>query len=513
MTPEVTPAEERRVAVLASRPMRGGWQRARRDDWIRWVLEWSATEDGGRVAGLRILVGAVALATLAAGVAGCTTDAEPPSSSPSPSASVPQPTTSSPAVPTVLEVAVYGDERRIEAYSRIADAYTAQSDVRVDLVTYPDAATAAEELAPELDGFLGPDVFLLDQAYLPEYVAQGRVQPVDTLLEERGLQFGDDYQRVALTTFGADAGLQCMPAETSPLVVYYNRKLLPRRMLRAQGILVPRRGGSWPWEAFAVTARAIAGVDRLGPVKGAHIPADLETLTAFVRSAGNEVVDDVLSPTSLTLASEEVLQTVGEVASFARDPSVSLSGKELERQPASDWFVDGKLGMFVGTREDLPKLRAAERLRFDVLSLPAFDRAESVTRMNGYCIGSESDEVEQAADFIAFAVGEEGSQIAASSEVIVPSNLDMAQSDAFIQPGEQPRNPQVYLTAIRRSEPLPYSPAWLEVSAVADEALAGLYNRPGIDLESSLEWRMVQLDAASERLFADGQTAAGADAG
>ena len=458
------------------------------------------------MAGLRMLVGAAALTTLGAGLAGCTTDAGAPSSTPStPASSSPAATTTAPAAPTVLEVAVFGDERRLEAYQRITDAYAAQqTDVRVDLVTYPDAATAAAALATELDGFLGPDVFLLDQAYLSEFVEEGRVQPVDTLLEERGLQFGDDYQRVALTTFGAESGLQCMPAETSPLVVYYNRDLLPRRQLRAQGVNVPRGDQSWPWESFVATARTIAGVDRLGPVKGADIPADLETLTAFVRSAGNEVVDDVLSPTSLTLASEEALETITEIASFTRDPSVSLTREELARKSAATWFTEGNLGMFIGSRDDLPQLRAAEGLRFDVLSLPSFDRAQSVTRMNGYCIGSASDEVQQAADFVAFAVGEEGSEIAASSEVIVPSNLDMVHSDAFTQPGEQPRSAQVYLTAIRRSEPLPYSRAWLQVRVAADEALGRLYNQPGIELESSLERRMVRLDELSERLFAAG---------
>lgn len=462
------------------------------------------------MAGLRMLVGTVALLTLAASLAGCTADTDDPSDTPSgsPSAATPNGTTKTPGAPTVLEVAVYGDKRRIDAYRRISYAFSAeQTDLRVDLVTYPDAATAAEDLATELDGFLGPDVFLLDQVYLPEFVDAGRVQPVDTLLEERGLQFGDDYQRVALTTFGADSGLNCMPAETSPLVVYYNRDLMPRRQLRAQGVTVPRGDSSWSWEAFVATARAVAGVDQLGPVKGADIPADLEALTAFVRSAGTEVVDDLLAPTSLTLASEEALETINQLASFSRDPSVALTARQHERQSAAEWFADGRLGMFIGTREDLPRLRAAEGLRFDVLSLPSFGRAQSVTRMNGYCISAESDEVEVAADFITFAVGEEGSEIAAASEVIVPGNLDMVHSDAFIQPGEQPRNAQVYLTAIRRSEPLPYSSAWLEVSAAVNDVLFRLYNRPGIDLEGSLERRMVRVDEMSEPLFADEEPA------
>ena len=452
----------------------------------------------------KYLVVAATVGALATGLAGCTADGEGPArrSGPTEATTV----TVTPDQGARLDVAVYGDTARIDAYRAIVDAFEAeQPQVSIDLATYPDAAAAADAVATRLDSASGADVFLLDQVYLSRFVGEDRLQPVDTLLEDRGLQFGDDYQRVALTAFGADAGLLCMPAETSPLVVYYNKKLVPRRQLKAQDVIVPRRNESWRWEAFVATARSVAGVDQLGPVKGAHVPADLETLTAFVRSAGGEVVDDVLSPTTLNLASDDALETIDEIASFARDSSVTLTGEELAERDPVEWFTRGSLGMYIGTRDDLPRLRDAEGLRFDVLSLPSFGRAQSVTRMNGYCISAESDVVDEAADFIAFAVGEEGSEITAASEVIVPSNLDIVHSDAFTQPGQQPRNSSGYLAAIRRSEPMPFSTAWLEVSAAVEPVLERLYRRPETDLEATLEKRMLRLNAASAELFAVGQ--------
>ena len=453
------------------------------------------------MSGAKILVVAATVAALGTGLAGCTAEGEGPAGTPGSTDTTTA--TVTPPERTTLDVAVYGDTARVDAYRAIVDAFEAeQPEVSIDLASYPDAAAAAEGVATRLDAAAGPDVFLLDQVYLSQFVEEGRLQPVDTLLEDRGLQFGDDYQRVALTAFGADAGLLCMPAETSPLVLYYNKKLVPRRQLRAQDVIVPRRNESWRWETFVATARSVAGVDQLGPVKGVHVPADLETLTAFVRSAGGEVVDDVVSPTTLTLASDDALETLDEIASFARDSSVGLTEEELAERDPVEWFAMGSLGMYIGTRDDVPRLREAEGLRFDVLSLPSFGRAQSVTRMNGYCISAESDLVEKAADFIAFAVGEQGSEIAAASEVIVPSSLDMIHSDAFIQPGQQPRNSGGYLAAIRRSEPMPFSTAWLEVSAAAEPVLERLYRRPETDLEATLERRMLRLDALSQALFA-----------
>jgi multiple sugar transport system substrate-binding protein len=236
-------------------------------------------------------------------------------------------------------------------------------------------------------------------------------------------------------------------------------------------------------------------------VKGVSIPADLATLTAFIRSAGSEVVDDPLNPTSLTLASDEALATIDAVASLARDPIVSLTKADLTTKPPVDWFIDGELGMFIGSRDDLPRLRAADGLRFDVYPLPSFGKSRSVARMNAYCIDSETKHVDAAADFVTFAVGDQGSEIAASSEEIVPTNLDMVHTETFTQPGEQPRHSQEYLAGIRRSDPLPFSSAWLEVSAEADQVLQQLYTRLDIDLEGTLEERMTKLDTSSEELF------------
>ena len=84
-----------------------------------------------------------------------------------------------------------------------------------------------------------------------------------------------------------------MPVEMSPLVVYYNRDLVPRQAARRRGGRGARRGAdTWAWGDFEAAARAVAGVDQLGPIKGVSLPADLEIVTAFVRSAGGDVVDD-----------------------------------------------------------------------------------------------------------------------------------------------------------------------------------------------------------------------------
>lgn len=450
---------------------------------------------------VRKLAAAAALVLLGA-VSGCTSGdgSAAPRTSGTPSASTPTPPG------TTVDLAVYGDRTRLRAYRKIAVAFTrAQPEVTVHLRAYPDAATAAAAAVKGLTDGTGPDVFLADQYALPALVDTGRLQPVDTLLEDRGLQFGDDYQRTALSSFSAQSRLQCMPAEMSPLVVYVNTQLVRRRQLRADEIGFPTvNQPTWGWTDFLAIAQFAASSDLLGPIKGASVPVNLETLTAFVRSAGGEVVDDLLHPTSLDLASDDALNAVTQLMTLERDPSLAPTPDELRRRGAVERFTDGQLGMFVGTRDDLPRLRATTGLNFDVWPLPSMGRARTVARVNGYCIDAGSDAVGAASDFVAFAVGPVGSRIAARSGVIVPTRVATVHQPAFLDPGQLPLSSELYATSMRRAEPMPYSVQWPEVDAASDRSLARLLEDPETDLATGLGPAMSRLDRKSQRIFARG---------
>ena len=447
------------------------------------------------------LAGGLAAVVLAASVAACTSEAGP---EPEPTPTVSS-ATSTPDGPEEIEVAVYGDAPRLRTYRQIAEAFTEENpEVEVTLVEHLDAAEASVAAVNALVLGAGPDVFLTDQRFLPDLVETGGLEPVDSLLEARGIQFGDDYQRVALTSMSADNRLQCMPAEMSPRVVYVNRALVPRRQLAAQEIRLPNAvRTAWSWEDFATTARTVAGVDRLGPVKGVHLPADIGTVTAVVRSGGGDVVDDVFEPTSSTLATEDALEAIGELVTLARDPVVSLTKDDLRVRDPIEWFTRGRLGMYVGTRDDLPTLRAGGELKFDVAPLPSLGRSHSVSEVNGYCLNAGTEVLDLAADFVAFAVGEEASAIAARSDVMVPARLETVADDVFRQPDELPRNNQVYVNAVRRSEPMPYDTAWPRVAQLAEVVFARLFYGFDVDVDAVLERRMTRVDEMSQTILGE----------
>ena len=454
------------------------------------------------MARVRGRAGAIAVTAALAVLAGCTDDPPPPPP-PQPSAA---PSSAEPDEVT-LRLGVHGNDDVVAAYREITEAFTEQNPhVTVEIEEQPDARRGAAATRSALDAGEGPDVFLLHEDWLPGFVEDGYLQPLDILLEERGLQFGDDYQRVALTAFSANSGLQCMPAEMSPLVVFHNPRLLPRRQLLAQGVTLPDSPevDTWTWEDFTAAARAAASLQPgspRSPIHGAYLPPDVELLTAFLRSAGTDVVDDVLDPTSLTLASDEAIEALRRIADLTRDFAVSPTPQEIVATDPLTTFLEGRLALYVGTRADVPAMRATEGLRFDVYPLPSLDRARGVAETSGLCVDSNSDQVEVAADLIAFAVGPEGAAIAARSGAVVPSHLDTLVTEDFPQPGSAPRGEYVFAESLRRSDLLPYSTAWPKVSDRVEALLTRIYLDPGFDLEERLVQALERINARSEGWF------------
>jgi multiple sugar transport system substrate-binding protein len=442
-----------------------------------------------------VLVACLAGATLVA----CSDDG-PPSPEPTPTASTP--TASQPPSPRSgpLRLSVYGVPSTLDAYRDVARAFTAESDVAVDLQTYPDARRAAAAARQALEGAgPAPDVFLLDNAYLPDLLTTGRLQHVDLALEARGLQFGDGYQRVALTGFSADAVLQCMPVDMSPHVLVINRDHVRPRDLEVRGVPLPEEG-QWTFEDFDAAARLISREHQDEPdFRAVHLPTDIRLLTAFIRSAGGDIVDDVDDPTSLTLDSDEAREALLAYVGLARQRAVALTAEEAETTSPLDRFGRGELAMMFGTRANVPALRESD-VPFDVMPLPSFGSYRTVADISGLCVDEQSGRLEDALDLVAFVAGNDGSTTLARSGAVLPANLDVAFSPAVVQRGQRPRSVQVFGEALKRSGLMPFSTTWRPVADGVEAFVTRLMGNRR-DLARVLERRLPLLDERSQAVF------------
>lgn len=435
-------------------------------------------------AALRLAVAVTAGVLL---VAGCATDQV--------ARQTPTPSRRSPTQ-VQLTFAVYGPAPVLTAYTSIATQFTAaHPNIVVNVRTYPNHARAMAALAQERAAGDPPDLYLMDHDDLPGLAQEHAVRRVDDLLGERQINFGDGYTRNALEEFSADAALQCMPADVSPLVVYYNPRLIDLSAVAEPGHTPVNQDTGWTLEDFARAALQA----RAPGVRGLYIAPDLEQIAPFLWSGGGELVDDVEAPTRLTLADGGTADPLEKLLEVVRDPALTFGLKALRRSSALQRFEDGKLGMILGYRNLVPVLRARHDFFFDVMPLPKLGSAASVGTMQGLCIASGSPHVQQTADLLAAVVSDAGARTLAETGYVMPPDLAVLNSDAFLQPDQQPVHSDVFIRRVRDTRPLPRSPYWPLVRAATRPMLTDLFYQPVI---LPLQQRLQAIDDASVPLFA-----------
>lgn len=409
--------------------------------------------------------------TVGLGAAACEADGEPPPR--------PAPTTAQSPEKVRLTFGVWGEPAEIAAYrSMIGDFNAVSTTSVVSVEPYDDRRALLA--AVRAGGPKAPDLYLLSRDDLVE-VREDRLNvPVDELLDERGVEFGDRYSRDALEAFSADRRLQCMPYGVSPMVIYVNRRLVNFERMAARGMEVPEQDRwSWDFDQFAEAA-AFASRPARG-TQGVYIEPSLEGLSPFIYSGGGSIFDDDQDPRSLTLADEDTREVLERTLPLLRDPAVTLSAHQLERRTPLEWFERGRLGMIAGYRDLVPRLRQVEGLEFDVLPMPRLDGSATVGNITGICLSDKADSVPAAADVLVHVLSTEAVRKVTHAGFLAPANQEVALTDDFLQPGREPEHAVVYTESLGAMRVPPLLKGWTELEAAVDPILGELMTVPVLD--------------------------------
>jgi multiple sugar transport system substrate-binding protein len=429
---------------------------------------------------------------LSLGLAACSDD-EPRTPRPS------VPRSQSADAPRTQTFGAYGHPEELRAFQQVVDSFNAASQTRqVELVTWPDHEAA-------LDAVLAgdaPDVFMTSRRDLLQVADSKLTRPVSLLLDERGVDFGDRYSRDALEAFSYDDDLQCMPYSVSPMVIYYNDELIDFAKMGRRGLDVPttdsttgERDDRWTLEEFAAAAQFAT---RRGTVDGVWIDPTLRGLAPFIYSGGGKVFNDDDDPTSLAFSDDSTRSALDQTLTILRDPTLTPSADELRHATALQLFKRGKLAMIAGFRDLVPELRDVETLSFDTISMPTIDSAATVGDIDGLCISADSEHVQDAADFMAYAVSDAALEVVTRTGYIVPANTEVAGSEAFLWPGREPAHATVFNSAIRGMVIPPLLATSAELEKTVAPLLDDLITSPGVlDLDAVTE----EIDNASKTVL------------
>jgi multiple sugar transport system substrate-binding protein len=369
--------------------------------------------------------------------AACTSDSSDPTPTPTPIATT---------TPESLSFGVVGPRDVQRAFRATVDAWNLNPDnVDVEIKSWP---TQAAMRAAIEGGASVPDVFLSSRTDLSWLLENKYTQPVDELLDDRGVSFGDSYSRDALEALSTDGHLQCMPYGVTPTVIYYNKRLVNFDRMRARGLDVPdEEATSWSFDQFT-TAAEFASRPARG-TKGVHIAPTIEGLSPFIESGGGTVFDDAEDPKSLSFSSDGSKSALERTLELLRNPQVTLDEAQLDQRSAIAWFQRGKLGMIAGDRSLTPILRQDSNLDFDIMPMPKLDGSSTVGDVTSLCMSSQTASPSLAADFMVHEISADWVGLVASTGYLQPANVEVALSDDFLQPGRRPEHSTFFNTSVR----------------------------------------------------------------
>ena len=362
-----------------------------------------------------------------------------------------------------IDVLVSGDPEELEAYRQVVDGYEAAQDtVTVNLIELAERDELIARLSTSIAGGNPPDLFLLNYRYYGQFQAKGALESMTPYLDAEGGLEPDRFYPEAMEAFQDDGQQTCMPMNVSSLVVYYNEDLFAEA-----GVKPPK--AEWTWaQMVATAARLTKDTDGDGAPDqyGLGVDPEMIRLAPFIWSNLGALTDD--PPTRFTLDYMKDLQAMQAFFDLRTKHEVTPTDEEAEAEDFETRFLNGTLGMLMESRKVVPAFRTISDFGWDVAPLPQWVEPASILHSDAYCMTAASEHKDAAWDFLEYALGEDGQTIAAKTGRTVPSMIEIANSQAFLDPSAAPENSQVFLDNIPVLQSVPHISTWPEIEDTAN---------------------------------------------
>lgn len=377
-------------------------------------------------------------------------------------------TPQAPPEAVTLRFAVSGEPADVEAYAMVARAFeTAHPGVTVEIDQTPSAGDFNTKMAAAFAAGNPPDVLTVGYRYLGKYAARGVLEVLEPRMAASPIAPPSAFYPQALDAYRIDGQVVCVPINISSSVIYYNKDMFDRG-----AVAYPQPG--WTWADFAATAKALTrDTDGDGQIDqwGFDTVNDIRRLAPFVWQHGGDIVDDLATPTRLTLDAPAAVEALQWFVDLQLVEHVRPGKEEAAATDPDERFIEGKLAMDMGSRVSTAQFLAIEGFAWDVAPLPRDRGAASVLHSEAYCMAAASQVKDTAWSFIEFASGEQGQTIAAKAGRTVPSLISVAQSPAFLSPDQPPANDRAWLDQIATMRRLPSFANWGSVEKIVNNEI------------------------------------------
>jgi len=314
-------------------------------------------------------------------------------------------------------------------YDPIAAAFMKlHPDIKIDfLASAEDYGAAHQRVLRDAIGGSLPDVYFSAYNTLPELArtlsARGDIADLTPFLKQEGDKFIQaNYAPNVLALAKVDGKQWGIPFNASTPIVYFNNSL------------VERAGGSVnslpkDWDGIIALAKKMHG---LGGVDGVAYEAsewgDDWLWQALVDNAGGGIVAD--GSGAVTFGGDAGLKGLKLLRRLETETEMPM----LNEDQAIQQFAAGKLGIFIGSTAEVRTMGEGigGKFQFTTAEYPAAEAGTGHLPAGGNAavILSKDPERQKAAwDFVKFATGPQGQEIAVLGSGYMPTNLQASGSD------------------------------------------------------------------------------------
>lgn len=363
---------------------------------------------------------------------------------------------------------VSGDPAEREAYLTLVEAFQeTHPDIHIVMTHIPSPKDYSSRLTTEFAAGSPPDITLMNYRRYANFAANDLLKPIGPYLAESELIQVDDFYPITIQAFTWQGEVMCLPQNISSLVVYYNRDLFDTAGL-------PYPADDWTWDDFVNTAVTLTqdfDGDGIVDQYGLGVDLSLYRLAPIVWQNDAHIVDDDVAPNRLTLTRPPSLEALQWFVDLRQVYGVIPNRTEEGAMDSESRFVAGTTAMFLDSRRGTPTYREIEAFAWDVAPLPRNKVAAGVLHSDAYCLSATTQNKDAAWTFIEFANSVEGQTIIAKTGRTVPSLIKVAESEAFLNPGQNPSRSRVWIDTIPTLQLVPVLSTWEEIEKTASQEI------------------------------------------
>ncbi|MEX0984053.1 MAG: sugar ABC transporter substrate-binding protein [Actinomycetota bacterium] len=380
-----------------------------------------------------------------------------------------------------VRVMVAGDPEELLAYRAVADAYAAAGGGPVQLLEIEARDALISRLSTAIAAGNPPDLFLLNYRYYGQFREAGALASMQGRLDDSESLDADAFFPAAMEAFRDGGEQTCVPQNAASLVLYYNAGLFADA-----GIDTPP--DDWTWDDMVAAARTLTtddDGDGTVDVYGLGVEPEIIRVAPFIWSGGGEVVNDDDDPRWLAMDSVKAAVALQAFLELRQFHGVVPTDEEAESEDLETRFLRGGLAMLMESRKVVPTFRTIEGFDWDVAALPRLGpEPVSILHSDAYCMPVDAAHPDEAWRFLEFALGPEGQAITAGAGRTVPSLMSVASSEAFLTPGAEPSNSQVFLDQLTSVRSVPNIARWPEIEDAVNALLEEAFYEPAIAPET-----------------------------